>query len=302
MEMSNQIGVHFQVFTDAWTPEMRKPTLERVRVAGFDFIEITTLDPAGFDVDGTRADLDSLGLDVTLSTALSFESDISSDDAGAVARGERHLEAAVDAAAALDADWLVGLTYGAWGNYPAPPTARGRASCAEALGRICERAAAAGVSIGLEVINRYENNFLNTTAQALELVEEVGAPNLAIQLDSFHAQIEEVGQAEAVTNCRGRLGYLHVGENHRGMLGSGNVDFTGLFRRVVESGFQGPIAYEAFSRNVVGEEAAAALCVWRDLWRDSDALGAHAHRFISDQLRVAQAAVLEVRNEGTLVK
>jgi D-psicose/D-tagatose/L-ribulose 3-epimerase len=299
--MSNPIGVHFQVYTDAWTAETRKPTLERVRAAGFDFIEITTLDPAKVDVEGTRADLDSLGLDASLSTALSFESDISSDDADAVARGEHHLEAAVDAAAALGTTWLVGLTYGAWGNYPAPPTSRGRANCAEVLGRICERAADAGVSIGLEVINRYENNFLNTTAQALELVEQVGAPNLAIQLDSFHAQIEEVGQAEAVTNCRGRLGYLHVGENHRGMLGSGRVDVTGLFRRVVESGFEGPIAYEAFSRNVVGDEAATALCVWRDLWRDSDDLGRHARRFIAEHLRVARAATEEIRHEGTLV-
>lgn len=300
--MSNPIGVHFQVYTDAWTADTREPTLERVKAAGFDFVEITTLDPGGFDVDGTRSALEASGLGVTLSTALSFESDTSSDDPAAVARGELHLEAAVDAAAAVGADWLVGLTYGAWGNYPAAPTARGRAHCADALGRVCDRAAAAGVSIGLEVINRYENNFLNTTAQALELVDEVGAPNLAIQLDSFHAQIEEVGQAEAVTNCRDRLGYLHVGENHRGMLGSGSVDFTSLFRRVVESGFTGPIAFEAFSRNVVGDEAATALCVWRDLWRDSDDLGAHARRFISEHLRVARAATDEIAREGTLVK
>lgn len=300
--LSNPIGVHFQVYTDAWTAERRKPTLERVRAAGFDFIEITTLDPAGFDVDGARADLDSIGLNASLSTALSFESDISSDDADAVARGEAHLEAAVDSAAALGASWLVGLTYGAWGNYPAPPTARGRSNCAEVLGRVCERAAAAGVSLGLEVINRYENNFLNTTAQAFELIQDVDAPNLAIQLDSFHAQIEEVGQAEAVTNCRGRLGYLHVGENHRGMLGSGGVDFTGLFRRVVESGFEGPIAYEAFSRNVVGDEAATALCVWRDLWGDSDDVGAHARRFIAEHLRVAHTATQDARLQGRLVR
>jgi len=300
--MSNPIGVHFQVYTDAWTAETRKSTLERVRADGFDFIEITTLDPEGFDVEGTRADLDEFGLDATLSTALSFDSDISSEDADAVARGERNLEAAVNTAAALGSGWVVGLTYGAWGNYPAPPTASGRANCVEVLGRVCERAAEAGVSIGLEVINRYENNFLNTTAQALELVDEVGAPNLAIQLDSFHAQIEEVGQAEAVANCRDRLGYLHIGENHRGMLGAGSVDFTSLFRRVVECGFVGPIAYEAFSRNVVGDEAASALCVWRDLWRDSDDLGAHARRFISEQLRVARAATNEIARAGTLVK
>jgi D-psicose/D-tagatose/L-ribulose 3-epimerase len=300
--MSNPIGVHFQVYTDAWIDETRKPTLERVGAAGFDFIEITTLDPAGFDGEATRADVESVGLAVTLSTALSFESDISTDDADAVARGEQHLAAAVDAAAAVGSKWLVGLTYGAWGNYPVPPTPAGRANCVEVLRRVCERAAHAGVSIGLEVINRYENNFLNTTAQALELVEEVGAANLGIQLDSFHAHIEEVGQAEAVTNCGGKLGYLHVGESHRGMLGSGSVDFQSLFRRVVESGFQGPIAFEGFSRNVVGDEAATALCVWRDLWRDSDDLGAHARRFVADHLRIARAATEEIGRQGTLVR
>jgi D-psicose/D-tagatose/L-ribulose 3-epimerase len=300
--MSNPIGVHFQVYTDAWKPETRRSTLERVRAAGFDFIEITTLDPETFDVEGTRDTLAEAGLKGTMSTALAFESDISSDDPAAVARGEAHLEAAVDAAEAVGAEWLVGLTYGAWGNYPAPPTGTGRANCVDVLRRVCGRAADAGISIGLEVINRYENNFLNTTGQAREIVEDVGASNLAVQLDSFHAHIEEVGQAEAVAGCGPHLGYLHVGESHRGMLGSGGVDFTALFRRVVETGFAGPIAFEGFSRNVVGDEAAAALCVWRNLWQDSDDLGAHARSFIAEQLRTARAAAVEIGHDAGLVR
>jgi D-psicose/D-tagatose/L-ribulose 3-epimerase len=36
------------------------------------------------------------------------------------------------------------------------------------------------VTIGVEAVNRYESNLVNTAEQALELVEEVGAPNLVV--------------------------------------------------------------------------------------------------------------------------
>ena len=43
----------------------------------------------------------------------------------------------------------------------------------------------------MEPLNRYETDFLNTCEQALELIEEVGSPQLKILLDTFHMNIEE---------------------------------------------------------------------------------------------------------------
>jgi D-psicose/D-tagatose/L-ribulose 3-epimerase len=290
--MGNQVGVHFQVFSAAWAGDDRGRAVERAAAAGFDFVEITVMDPWEFDVAGARAALAAGGLAATCSTAMRLETDLSSADRAVSERGEAHLTKMLEIASELEAAWLVGVTYGAWAKYPAAPTAAGRANCVEALARVAARAGELGVSIGMEVLNRFENNLVNTTAQAREIIEEVGAPELHVQLDTYHAHLEERSQPDAVAGCGGRLGYLHVGESHRGRLGTGSVDFDGLFGAVAERGFDGPIAYEAFSANVVGEAVAPLLCVWRDQWDDSDELAAHARTFIDGKLEQARAAAV----------
>ena len=81
--------------------------------------------------------------------------------------------------------------------------------------------------------------------------------------------------------------YVHIGEAHRGYLGSGSVDHEGLFRALVTSGYAGPITFESFSSAVVSKDLSNALCVWRNLWEDGDDLAVHARQFIDSQLRAA---------------
>jgi D-psicose/D-tagatose/L-ribulose 3-epimerase len=46
----------------------------------------------------------------------------------------------------------------------------------------------------------------------------------------------------AVRLCgKPRLGYVHLGESHRGYMGSGSVDFTGLFRGLADIGYTGEV-------------------------------------------------------------
>jgi sugar phosphate isomerase/epimerase len=46
----------------------------------------------------------------------------------------------------------------------------------------------------------------------------------------------------AVRLCgKSRLGYVHLGESHRGYMGSGSVDFTGLFRGLADIGYTGRV-------------------------------------------------------------
>jgi hypothetical protein len=47
---------------------------------------------------------------------------------------------------------------------------------------------------------------------------------------SYHMHIEEAGLAQAVETAGAHLGYVHIGESHRGHLGTGNIDFPQLFR------------------------------------------------------------------------
>lgn len=59
--------------------------------------------------------------------------------------------------------------------------------------------------------------------------------------------------------------YIHIGESHRGYLGTGSVNFEGLFRALAETGYEGPLTFESFSSVVVSPSLSTTLCVWRDL-------------------------------------
>jgi D-psicose/D-tagatose/L-ribulose 3-epimerase len=99
--------------------------------------------------------------------------------------------------------------------------------------------------------------------------------------------IEERDPAEAVRLCGERLGYVHLGESHRGYLGTGTVDFPGFFRALARAGYEGPLTFESFSTAVISERFASALAIWRDPWQDGRDLALHAREFVERQLSEA---------------
>ena len=158
------------------------------------------------------------------------------------------------------------------------------------LGRVAGRARAMGITLGLEPVNRYESNLVNTGDQALELIAATGADNITLHLDSYHMNIEEGDVAGAIRRYRGRIGY-HVNESHRGYLGSGSIDFPAFFRALAEVGYEGAVTFEAFSAGVGDPELAYSLAVWRRLWSDPEDLAARARAFIEVGMAAARAAV-----------
>jgi D-psicose/D-tagatose/L-ribulose 3-epimerase len=284
----NPIGVHALVWVGGWSEEEARLAIDGTARLGFDLIEIPLLDPGSVDAGMTRRLLEEHDLQATCSLGLEFSTDISSEDPKVVRRGEELLISAVETAADIGSEYLGGVTYSAMGKYLEPPTTVGRRHCIEALGRVAERAGEHGITIGLEAVNRYESNLVNTAQQAVELIEEAGAGNLVVHLDSYHMHIEEGDMSRPVTVCGDRLGYVHLGESHRGYLGTGLVDFPTLFRALARAGYDGPLVFESFSSAVVSERFASALAVWRDLWDDGEDLARQARAFIEQQWAAAR--------------
>ena len=96
--------------------------------------------------------------------------------------------------------------------------------------------------------------------------------------------IEEDGFVKQVEQCGDRLGYVHIGESHRGYLGTGTIDFDAFFGALVRSGYDGPVTFESFSSAVVHPELSNQLAVWRNLWDDGDDLARHAYEFMAKRL------------------
>lgn len=284
----NPIGAHAFV----WLRDGAQATLERAvagaAAAGFDLLEVPLRDPSGVDADRLGGLFREHGIRPSAGMALPFDADVSSTDPDVAARGRALLLAALDAAARLGATYLGGVLYSAAGKYGEPPSARGRASSAEILREVAGRAASAGITLGLEAVNRYETNLVNTAGQALALIEEIGAPNVVVHLDTYHMNIEEADVGAAVRSCGERLGFFHASESHRGPLGAGTVDFAAAFGALAEVGYRGPVSFEGFTAGSMPERFATSLAVWRDVWDDADETAAEARRFIAGGLAAAR--------------
>jgi D-psicose/D-tagatose/L-ribulose 3-epimerase len=283
----NRVGIHAQVWVGGWSEAECRRAIERSRATGYDLIEIPVLDPSTIDVTMTRKALDETGLDAVCSLGLGLETDISSADPDIVARGEGLLRDALAVTRDLGGTYLGGVISSALARYSGPPSVEGRTNCVQVLRRLAERAAASGITLGLEVVNRYESNLLNTAQQALALVSEVGADNLVVHLDTYHMNIEEADFTTPVLACGGRLGYVHVGESHRGYLGTGTVDFSAFFKALAAINYQGTVTFESFSAAVVAPGLSNTLAIWRNTWTDSEDLARHARVFIDAALHGA---------------
>lgn len=280
----NPLGVHALVWAGDWTEQSARFAIESTREAGFDLIELAVFDPAATDVAMTKQLLVDNGLGVTVSLGLDAETDVSSEDPAIVARGRDHLAAVLEVAHGVGATHLCGVIYSAMQKYPHPASALSRQNSAQAMAWLAEQSSAAGVTLALEVVNRYETNIANTAAEMLAHIDHTGA-DIGVHLDSYHMNIEENGLVEPVELCGSRLRYVHIGESHRGYLGTGNVDFDSLFGAIRNSGYTGPVTFESFSSAVVHPSLSNALAVWRNLWEDSRDLASHAHAFMAERLR-----------------
>lgn len=282
----NPIGVHALV----WAGDTSKTSIElaaaRSNEAGYDLLELSLHDLDNLDIEHARSVFSRLKLEIVCSRGLAFDADVSSDDTAVVRRGAELLHQSLIATHGLGGRLLTGALYSALGKYGRPVSAKGRENAIVVIRDLAVEAQKLGVVLGLEVCNRYETHVVNTAKQALKLADDIGADNIVIHLDTYHMNIEEDNLVRPLHEVGQRLGYIHIGENHRGYLGSGHIDFTGFFHALADVGYKGPITFESFSSAVIAEGLSNDLAIWRDTWSDGMDLAKHARSFMHDHLSV----------------
>jgi D-psicose/D-tagatose/L-ribulose 3-epimerase len=286
----NQLGVHALVFAGGTSPDEMTRTIRQTKEAGYDLLELSLHDSPALDVAAARAELEAAGLGIVCSRGLAFSADVSSPDPEVVARGAALLHESLEITHGLGGTHFTGALYSALGKYGAPLSAAGRANVVTTLRDLAKEADGKGMTLGLEICNRYETNVINTAADALRLADDIGADNVVVHLDTYHMNIEEDDFVRPVLLLGDRLGYVHVGENHRGYLGSGHLDLTSFFHALATIDYRGPITFESFSSAVVSPTLSNDLAIWRNLWTDGPALAAHARQYMVGLLEANRAA------------
>jgi hydroxypyruvate isomerase len=120
------------------------------------------------------------------------------------------------------------------------------------LKKAAKMAAGSGIDVIIEPINTRDipGFFLNTTAEARAVIYEVGEPNLGLQFDLYHRQIQEGDTAMAIREF-GHLArhYQIANPPDRGEPDDGEMNYRYLFRMIDESGFKGFVGCEYKPRN-----------------------------------------------------
>ncbi|WP_108399006.1 sugar phosphate isomerase/epimerase family protein [Devosia submarina] len=290
------LGIHSFVWTGGTTQENLEGAMEKSAALGYGLIEFPRLDPSKFDVAWLAKRLEDYNLKVVVTMGLPLDSDISSEDADSVKRGEQVLDDAVKVTRDLGGEKLGGIIFSAHTKYFRMPTKKGWHNSVDVMSRVAERAKTAGVSMNLEIVNRFESNLLNTTAQGLAYIEATGSDNVFLHLDTFHMNIEETNTPAALKLAGKRLGYFHIGENYRGYLGTGTIDFPAVFDALVEMGYDDYITFESFSTEVVDEDLSITCGIWRDTWVDNVEVARLAKAFIEARYDEAKRKALITRS------
>jgi 5-keto-L-gluconate epimerase len=189
------------------------------------------------------------GLEVpTLGTGLAAGIDglsFANPDAAIRRRAVERVAEHISLAAELGSAVIIGSLSGRLGPEPRSRLDL-RQAALECLSQCCAAAAAAGVTMILEPLNRYECDYLNTVQDVLAVIEEVGASNLRVLADTFHMNIEETDIGASLRAAGKLLGHVHLADSNRQAAGHGHLDVAAVLRTLSECGYQGYLSFEVF--------------------------------------------------------
>jgi len=276
-----------------WTPFVTEavfPLFARLKAAGYDGVELPLFDGAPDHYRRVGEAVREAGLRCTGLVIIPDEArNCASADGAARAAGLAHLSWAIDCLQAAGGEVLCGPFYQPLGVFSgAPPTPEELARVAEVHRAAARHAAAAGIQLAVEPLNRFECYLLNTMAASTRLVEAVGQPNYGVLYDTFHANIEEKDPVGVIAPQIARITHVHLSENDRGTPGKGHIPWRATLAALRAGGYDGWYVIEAFGRAL--PEIAAATRVWRDFFPSEDEVVQSGHDFLREQWRRAGGA------------
>lgn len=273
-------SVHAGLWMAQWTDPV-EPIVARVAELGFDGVEVSMLDMTDEAADALGRAVRASGIELTLSDGLSPAADITSADGARRQAGIDYLRWAVRTAARAGARGIAGVLYAPWGVFDPDNKPARAARAAEALAALAPDLERHDVTLGLEAINRFETDLVNTAAEAAALARAAGTARVGVLLDSFHLNIEEKDIRAAIAGAADRLVHFHVSDNDRGVPGAGHLPWDQVRAGLADAGYDGWICAEMFV--TAGNPSSRDLNIWRDIEPDADDAARRALGFMRER-------------------
>lgn len=278
-------GLNLLVYTATFSAD-QVDLVRKVADMGYDGVEIPFNDLSVLDAKATRQACEAAGMGLTSCCVLMPGTNVCGQAEAERKAGVERLKRLVDITAEMGGDTVAGPLYSPVGHL----TGRWRTDdewkwCVEGFSAAAEHAGKAGVGLAVEPLNRFETYVLNTAADAVKLVKEVGSANLKVQLDTFHGNIEEKDTAAAIGATGDWLGHFHASESDRGVPGTGQVRWKEVFAALKDIDYTGWVTIESFATDILA--LCAAACIWRPIYKSADELAVQGLAFLKETANTA---------------
>lgn len=222
--------------------------LPMIREDGFEAVELHILDSRDIDREALWRLLDETGLKLTsIGTGSVYGArgyNLVDRDPEVRKATILHLEEHMKTLAPSHGIVIVGLLTGRNRDCCASLEIQ-KSRLADSLRQLDDLAGKHGVQIGLEMMNRYECDFLHTISEGIEYLDSIGdLSHTALHIDTVSMNISERDIGAAIRMGRGRINHVHVADNDRWYPGHGHYDFRETLQALKDIGYDGALALE----------------------------------------------------------
>ncbi|MDY4488253.1 MAG: sugar phosphate isomerase/epimerase family protein [Candidatus Limivicinus sp.] len=272
-----RFGVHFGYWGKDFSPQNLQTHLQQALSVGAETFELLPPDDVLFDrtdaIQELRKVTDDCGIELLFAFRYPDDCDMASPDPQKRRNAVDFLQRAVRGISHLGGRELGGIIYTKWpARYDDSCLSKedkriGTAYSVECMREVVPVAEDLGVTLNMEVVNRFEHYILNTVEEGVAYCRQVESPNLKLLLDTFHMNIEEDSFTDAIHTAGGYLGHFHVNEPNRKVpYHTERVNWPDVGQALRDIGYDGTVTIESFPLSL--GQASHKTRIWRDVVED----------------------------------
>lgn len=264
-------GIYYAYWEQEWRADYHY-YVEKAARLGFDVLEIAASPLPEYtqgELLALRQAAEAHGVVLTVGHGPSSAQNIASADASVRERTLAFYAQLFRQMEVLGAEFLGGGLYSYWPVNDTSGIDREAdwARSVEGMQKMAKLAGDCGITLGMEVLNRFEGYLLNTAEEGVCYVEAVDSPNVKLMLDTFHMNVEEASLGGAIRKAGRHLGHFHTGECDRMVPGTGRMPWREIAEALADINYQGRVVMEPFVRQ--GGTVGRDVRIWRNLVDDS---------------------------------
>ncbi|MDA1181755.1 MAG: TIM barrel protein, partial [Proteobacteria bacterium] len=157
-----KLGVHSATFVEDWSDDI-KPYIEKCLEAGYRSIEVSLLGQDKIKAKEIGLFASDNNIEITCTTGLSANEDITSSENEIRLNGEKKLLEAIELTSLMNSSMLSGVIHCAWGISKEKGAGKEIKfkNSANSLTKLTKALEDNNIKLGIEPLNRYETDFIN---------------------------------------------------------------------------------------------------------------------------------------------